>query len=231
MQVDHIIPEDMLSKPAEFAKLRDLYGLADDFQINSYENWMPACGPCNNDKRAVVFEPVMIVLRQLQKAKDKAPFAAASEKQTVSDRALSKALLNIERAAVIEDIDQSLVETLVAAFEASRAKRERVEALASGKLVTKAYTTKPAAAKKAAPGKASAKAFAEPAAKKAAARKKPARAPDILANVPDGGYRMKFSNKLLYPAFANSGLAPSAIHRMIRIAPFLKLRFKSDGWK
>lgn len=232
MQVDHIIPEELLRKPAAFAKVRETYGLADDFQINSYENWMPACGPCNNDKRAAVFEPVMIVLRQLQKAKEKAAFAAASEKQTVSDRVLSKALLNIERAAVVEDIDQNLLKALIAAFETARAKRERVEGLAGGKLVTKAYTTKPAVAKKPS-AKPAPKAFAKPAAKKAALAKKAASAPDGYANrTPKSGSHIAFATKLHVPVFANTGPDPSvATHRMIRIAPFLRLRFKRDGWE
>src|SRR4051812_27661656 len=44
-QVDHVIPESLLDDPERLKHaLADLGRLA-TFEINSFENWLPACGP------------------------------------------------------------------------------------------------------------------------------------------------------------------------------------------
>ncbi|PTE08822.1 hypothetical protein C9427_19390 [Mesorhizobium helmanticense] len=61
MQVDHIIPETLLDNADVLAKVLKIFNLPESFKIDSYENWMPCCGPCNNKKKARVFGPTPLI--------------------------------------------------------------------------------------------------------------------------------------------------------------------------
>lgn len=97
MQVDHIIP-DSLEGTARLAEVLIQLGLPSTFNLQSYENWLPACGPCNNLKRDQVFEPVPIVLVLLTKAAERASKAQAIAEKAVSEQNVQKALNTLERA-------------------------------------------------------------------------------------------------------------------------------------
>jgi 5-methylcytosine-specific restriction endonuclease McrA len=47
MEVDHIIPETLLAKPEELRRVLALLGRLPTFEVNSFENWLPACRTCN----------------------------------------------------------------------------------------------------------------------------------------------------------------------------------------
>lgn len=97
MQVDHIIP-DSLEGTAGLVEVLIQLGLPSTFNLQSYENWLPACGPCNNLKKDQVFEPVPIVLVLLKKAAEKASNAQAMAAKAVSEQQVQKALNTLERA-------------------------------------------------------------------------------------------------------------------------------------
>jgi 5-methylcytosine-specific restriction endonuclease McrA len=97
MQVDHIIP-DSLEGTAKLAEVLIQLGLPSTFNLQSYENWSPACGPCNNAKNDQVFDPVPIVLVLLKKAAEKASKAQAIAEKAVSEKNVQKALNTLERA-------------------------------------------------------------------------------------------------------------------------------------
>ena len=40
VQVDHVFPEDLLDDPAELQRVKVEYGLGDNFNLNSFENWV-----------------------------------------------------------------------------------------------------------------------------------------------------------------------------------------------
>lgn len=71
VEVDHIIPERVEGHPTLPEILRQL-GRPADFQINSFENWMPAHGPCNRIKAGLVFEPSPMIQARLQFAAERA---------------------------------------------------------------------------------------------------------------------------------------------------------------
>ncbi|MER9526666.1 hypothetical protein NKI96_24375 [Mesorhizobium sp. M0292] len=121
--MDHIIPETLLKTPAELAKVLQLYGLPAEFDVNSCENWLPACVPCNNKKRARVFDPAPVMLMQLATAKESAAEVREVAERTISDSRLSKALAMVAIAVKQEDIDIDLLQPLLAAFHKARAKR------------------------------------------------------------------------------------------------------------
>src|SRR5690625_1481713 len=68
MQVDHIIPETLAENSGKLAATLEALGRPATFNVNSYENWLPSCAPCNNRKRDSVFEPAPIILIELDRA-------------------------------------------------------------------------------------------------------------------------------------------------------------------
>lgn len=99
MVVDHVIPETLLDDPPKLAVVLEQLGLPADFDLQSFANWMPTCGPCNLRKREEVFEPSLLVQLCLQTARKKAPSAEQLAKKTVSNQAQSRAWNTIQRAA------------------------------------------------------------------------------------------------------------------------------------
>ena len=112
MEVDHIIPEALLSDAKRLEVVLAELGLAADFQINSFENWLPACGPCNNIKRSTVFKTSLLAQLQLQKTAAKAPEVAAIAAETISERKTWNALNVLERAEVDGNLDDETIEIL-----------------------------------------------------------------------------------------------------------------------
>lgn len=97
-QVDHVIPESLPSQHEAFMQVRDSYGLPESFDVNSFENWMPACAACNNRKRESVFEALPIFAVELKKASEKADRAREMEAEVRSNQQISKAVILIETA-------------------------------------------------------------------------------------------------------------------------------------
>ena len=98
MTVDHILPERLLKDDVQFGIMRSKFGLKDSFEINSYENWLPACVRCNLKKGQIEFEPVPIIQLELQKAANKAAKTSAIAAKAVSNRQVSLALGALEKA-------------------------------------------------------------------------------------------------------------------------------------
>lgn len=71
--VDHAVPESLLDDESELHVLLQDYGLPDDFNINSYENWMPCCHRCNSIKSKTPPPATPLVNRALQRMHMLAP--------------------------------------------------------------------------------------------------------------------------------------------------------------
>ena len=56
MEVDHIIPVDLKTKPSDFAEVVKVLGLPSDFEIESFENWRPSHGFCNGAKSGMPYD-------------------------------------------------------------------------------------------------------------------------------------------------------------------------------
>ena len=97
MDVDHIIPENMLRRPSELAEIFESYGLPKDFDLQSYHNWAAACSLCNNRKSGMVFSKSLIVQVELQRAAKSSARAASLAEQVLSNQTITKALNAIER--------------------------------------------------------------------------------------------------------------------------------------
>lgn len=112
-QVDHIIPESLESKPDELQRVLESYALDESFNLNSFENWMPACAPCNNQKRETTFDAVPIFAVSLKKANEKADEARQIEKDVRSNQQIARAVGTLEAALEKGDLGKAYVERLL----------------------------------------------------------------------------------------------------------------------
>lgn len=112
MEVDHVIPESLLADPAQLAEVLKLLGRPANFSLNSYANWMPACGPCNRLKLATIFEPTPLIQLVLQKAAQKSNEAELREKEIVTKRKVKNALITLQRATFDSPLDDDVIEAL-----------------------------------------------------------------------------------------------------------------------
>lgn len=114
MEVDHVIPESLLGSKG-LADVLDQLGRPSDFDINGFENWLPSCRQCNNQKSNIVFEPSLLIQVQLQKLATKKDEALAASQEVVSDRKISNALNTLQRAGLerLSPEQMSVVQPLV----------------------------------------------------------------------------------------------------------------------
>lgn len=112
MEVDHVLPESLLEKPRELRAALNAFGLPTSFEINAYENWLPACKPCNGAKKELVFEATPIIQVHLQRARAKALTAKQLAEETVTQRKIANALNVLERAQADGLLDSKTIHTL-----------------------------------------------------------------------------------------------------------------------
>jgi hypothetical protein len=98
MEVDHVVPEHLLATPSLFEAAKSALGLPASFDLNSFENWMPACGSCNRKKAARPFQPSLLIQVEMQRLAEKAGKARRLCDEVVSSRRVSIALSALERA-------------------------------------------------------------------------------------------------------------------------------------
>ncbi|MFK7874242.1 MAG: hypothetical protein AB8B71_00470 [Paracoccaceae bacterium] len=119
MHVDHLIPEHLLGKPKELAKILHDYGLPDSFDLNDYENWLPACASCNQTKKSEPFEPTPIIQRYFSRARENAPEVRKLAQRTISNQKTGKALGTLQLAfeeGTISDVHRASFITLAEQF-------------------------------------------------------------------------------------------------------------------
>ena len=56
LQIDHIVPENLIQNKTKYEAFIFESGLSDSFKINSYQNWVPSHSRCNNRKSGAMFE-------------------------------------------------------------------------------------------------------------------------------------------------------------------------------
>jgi hypothetical protein len=97
MQIDHVLPESLLKDPTKLDEAIAWYGKPSSFKINSFENWLPSCYPCNNKKRRRMYRRVPAVLGYLQDAENGANRAAEIAAEVLKDRELGAAIHSLRR--------------------------------------------------------------------------------------------------------------------------------------
>ena len=105
--VDHVIPESLLENPEKLNQVKFLYKLPENFEINNFENWVPAHMKCNSRKGIKIFEnsPVMImILEQLLKKSEKLKTEYEKLKHRQSkDKVVGKLVSDLENNTISSD--------------------------------------------------------------------------------------------------------------------------------
>lgn len=105
MEIDHIIPEKLSKNPKEFQDARIAFDLPEEFDINSFANWSPACKSCNRKKTDRVFKPAPIILDCLLRAGEKASACEEHSRKKVSERDIAKAKYTLKCALDDDETD------------------------------------------------------------------------------------------------------------------------------
>lgn len=116
MQVDHVIPEELLAHPTELKDVLANLGLPATFDLNAFGNWLPSCGPCNSKKSTARFEPSLMLQLELQRARELASKAEGLARATVSNRQIGNAFAALQRASANNQIDACELAPLVSDF-------------------------------------------------------------------------------------------------------------------
>lgn len=116
MQIDHIIPEQLSGDLVALEHTLTELGLHIGFDLNSYENWLPACARCNNFKRGYVFKAAPLHLSCLERARIGAEKCRQAEGKSVKSADVAKALTYLERAAEQDELDLEQLMPLILAY-------------------------------------------------------------------------------------------------------------------
>ena len=111
--VDHILPEKLFNKEDEFTRVKLLFGLGDEFNINGYENWVPAHQHCNGAKRDTIFKASEVMLAILERVAAKAPKALEYQQRIENNARIGEALSKVQ---VLYDEEKITKEDLLAIF-------------------------------------------------------------------------------------------------------------------
>jgi len=117
MRVDHVIPRSLKDNPGRLSAILRDYELPEDFNLDSFENWLPTCDPCNSAKYKEPFRPTPIIQRYIDRARAKAAEAKAVAERVVTDQAISKALNTLERALDQAQLDLAQLRPLIELYE------------------------------------------------------------------------------------------------------------------
>ena len=111
--VDHVVPEVLLQDANGLAQYLELYGLPSTFDVNGFENWLPAHGRCNQRKGAkrlgYVPEQRFIFETLMKKAELVRKTAQSIAKRGERGSILAKLLIALEGDAItIKDVEAAL---------------------------------------------------------------------------------------------------------------------------
>ncbi len=106
MQIDHILPEWLLSDPEQFSRVRKEYALDDGFDLCDFCNWLPTHPGCNRRKGAVVPDR-NIALSYIALAGSKLRQARAEEERYMrsrsADQLVGKLLAAVEMGGLSKE--------------------------------------------------------------------------------------------------------------------------------
>lgn len=102
LEIDHILPQD--SDDAERARLKQTFGLPDDYDVHAVYNLAPICGDCNKDKGSEDLTHLPVVFSRLKKARQNAKTVSSRVSSFKKSSELGGALL-IAAEANLGDAD------------------------------------------------------------------------------------------------------------------------------
>lgn len=117
MRIDHVLPRSLKADPGRLSTVLKDYGLPDHFELDSFENWLPTCDPCNSAKYKEPFRPSPIIQGYIDRARTRAADARAAAERVVTNQAISKALNTIEMAIDQGQPDLAALAPLIELYE------------------------------------------------------------------------------------------------------------------
>lgn len=90
--IDHVIPENLLEKPAELTAVLEKFSLPKDFRINDFGNWLPAHDKCNKSKNGKALRLTQMTLGIIDKLQKEAEAVRRKEQKIKTDARKSDAL-------------------------------------------------------------------------------------------------------------------------------------------
>jgi hypothetical protein len=97
MEIDHIIPQELLENRDKLLKVLQDFDLPLDFNLGSYANLLPSCRPCNGKKSNWVFRPTPLIQLYLEIAAEKAPRIEELVAKTISEKEVAEVLNDLDR--------------------------------------------------------------------------------------------------------------------------------------
>jgi 5-methylcytosine-specific restriction endonuclease McrA len=92
MEVDHVLPECLHDDQAALTEALIAFGLPQSFDLNSFENWLPAHRHCNLQKLNHVFRPTPLIQLWLDRARARADDARQKCNATATERQIERAI-------------------------------------------------------------------------------------------------------------------------------------------
>jgi hypothetical protein len=116
LQIDHVVPENLIYNKKEYETFKKQSGLSDSFQINSYQNWVPSHSRCNNRKSGAMFDQktTLYYLELVKRKIDKILKIESSIKSKLDSDIL---LTTITLALSENKLDFSEIKSLVAQYD------------------------------------------------------------------------------------------------------------------
>ena len=111
--VDHVIPESLMDNPVALQNAIELYGLPASFNVNGFENWLPAHSHCNQAKggRELQYVPAQrFIFEKLLDSADRVERTAiAINKRGEKGKVLAKLLTALDNETLsVDDVDAAL---------------------------------------------------------------------------------------------------------------------------
>lgn len=98
LHVDHVLPEELLNDPQKDKAILATYGLPDTFNINDFENWIPAHSYCNLHKSDKVYEGLGIIKTILDSCANKKEFEQRIELKLNKEPKKAELLTSVQAA-------------------------------------------------------------------------------------------------------------------------------------
>lgn len=117
MSIDHIMPENLLESPENLENIKRDYKLSHDFNINGFENWVPAHNNCNSRKGTKLYTNSPIFIAALGVVSKKSENIKKEYEKLKSsqhkDNAFAKLMIDLEKNSILYDDLAELYHDLV----------------------------------------------------------------------------------------------------------------------
>jgi hypothetical protein len=92
MEIDHVLPEKLKASESALKTVLTDFGLPSDFELNSFENWLPAHRRCNALKGENILRRTPLIQMWIDRAREKAQAAREACNKYANERKIEQAI-------------------------------------------------------------------------------------------------------------------------------------------